>query len=182
MTMMFDVLLAKPVGKRIAGSVTSRSDGEIHRGYLREFGLQLLLDAWRDKWVATGPLSAETEAEFTELWGLFFGRTVPVDSEGYVLDEGTGKAREPRVKPSEFYGRRVLGGGMSNGVRYVTLESEPEEFARRAADIVVSFEITGDEYWPDASFEIEVSDARYLAHITSAEYFETAFTGGLPYF
>lgn len=172
MTMMFEVFLDARDGNRLAGSVFARNDGGIDRRHLPEFGLQLLMDSRR----ATGPLSPELEAEFDALLELFLGRKVRVDADGYLLEEGM-----PRVRASEFYQGNLSGSSGYDGEnRYVVLKPEPAEFSRRTADIIVSFELTDDEDWPDADFELEVSDERYLAHLTTRTSFETAFTGCLP--
>ncbi|WP_147280107.1 hypothetical protein [Marinitenerispora sediminis] len=181
MTMMFDVFLHAGQGTRLVGGVISRNDGEIHRGHLPEFGLQLILDAWRSAWVANAPLSPETEAEFAELWGLLLGRDVRVDSAGYLLRDDTLEVREPRARASDVYAGQVVGGGKDERSRYLSLKPDAGEFVRRTSGVIASFDLTDDEAWPDADFELEVTDGRYLAHLSANAWFETAFTGALPY-
>lgn len=156
------------------------------------FGLQLIMDAWdRRGQSGAGPVSAATEAEFKELFELYLGREVNVDEEGYLLEDGSPNVRVPRVKAEDFYQGRLhpYGGmGISDGVHYIQLAPQPAEFARRAGEIIVSFEISeadsaedDEDRGPSARFSTEVSDPRYLEHLTKGMSFTTAFTGHLPF-
>ncbi|MEV0398505.1 hypothetical protein [Actinoallomurus sp. NPDC050550] len=68
------------------------------------------------------------------------------------------------------------------------LAPQPTEFARRTAEIIVSFEISeddsdeDDEDWGASTYSsLEVSDPRYLEHLAQNAGFQTAFTGHLPF-
>jgi hypothetical protein len=91
--------------------------------------------------------------------------------------------RRSSTRTSSTYGGR----GFSDGTHYICLAPRSDEFARRTAEIIVSWEIREDDSTDldedegtSADFTLEVSDPRYLEHFTKNTYFQTAFTGHLP--
>jgi hypothetical protein len=189
MTYIFDVFTGVRKGTTLTGSVQYR--GPENYGFSRApaFGLQLIMAAWKERGnFGIGPVSAATEAEFKELFELYLGRKVRVDKEGYLLEDGSSNVRLPRVKAEDFYKGRLAGAsGYSDGTHYIVLAPESAEFARRTAEIIVSFEISEDDLdesdedeGASAYFAVEVSDPRYLEHFTKRMFFPTAFTGLLP--
>jgi hypothetical protein len=192
MTFVFDVFTDACHGTTLTGSVQYCDPGNDGFSQGPEFGLQLIMDAWyRRGESGAGPVSAATEKEFDEFFELYLGRKVYVDEKGYLLEDGSTNVRIPRVKAEEFYKDQLDphgGRGMSEGVRYIKLAPRPTEFTRRTAEIIASFEITEDDSGEDdedwgasAHFSLEVSDPRYLEHLTQSVSFRTAFTGHLPF-
>ncbi|QKW07852.1 hypothetical protein HUT18_17125 [Streptomyces sp. NA04227] len=181
MTYIFDVFTEPRDGSRLSGNVEYRDRDNYGFSQGPVFGLQLLMDAWREGGdFGAGAVSEATKAEFTELFEIFLGRQIRVDEEGYLLKEGSTEVRIPRVKAEDFHkGELGRSRGYSDGVHYVTLVPRPEEFARRTAEIIVSWEIEEDDSG-SADFTLEVSDPRYLEHFSKSAYFQTAFTGHLP--
>ncbi|MGY5124312.1 hypothetical protein [Streptomyces nigrescens] len=191
MTYIFDVFTGARRGSTLTGSVQYRDPDNYGFSQGPVFGLQLIMDAWKEGGdFGAGPVSAATEAEFKELFELYLGPTVRVDEEGYLLEEGSTQVRIPRVKAKEFYQGQLDphgGRGFSDGTHYICLAPRSHEFARRAEEIIVSWEIREDDSTDldedegtSADFTLEVSDPRYLEHFTKNTYFQTAFTGHLP--
>ncbi|WBB64122.1 hypothetical protein O7599_17080 [Streptomyces sp. WMMC500] len=193
MTMIFDVFTEAARGTTLSGTVQYRDPDNYGFSQGPAFGLQLIMAAWQEGGdFGAGPVSAQTEAEFEELFELYFGPKARVDEEGYLLEDGSTEVRIPRVKAEEVYKGRLdpYGGrGFSDGVHYLSLTPEPGAFARRTEEIIVSWEIEedkdnmdgiDDEEGGSASFTLEVSDPRYLEHFTKNASFQTAFTGHLP--
>ena len=193
MTSIFDVFTEPREGNTLRGSVTYRDTDNYGFGQGPVFGLQLVVDAWKigGYYYGIGPVSAETEAEFKELFEFCLGRKVRVDPDGYLLEEGSTEVRQPPVTAQEFYGDKLdLGLGVHNGVHFMMLEPESAEFERRTAEIIVSWQIKKDRYDPGVDpngfeygttgdFVLQVSDPRYLEHFEKSTNFETAFTGHL---
>ncbi|MEO3766247.1 hypothetical protein [Streptomyces sp. B5E4] len=193
MTMIFDVFTEATRGTTLSGTVQYRDPDNYGFDQGPAFGLQLIMDAWSERGdFGAGSVSAETEAEFEELYELYFGPKARVDKDGYLLADGSTQVRIPRVKAEEFYKGRIdpYGGrGFSDGVHYIDLTPEPGAFARRTEEIIVSWTIEEDEDDPadadepegtSAFFTLEVSDPRYLEHFKKNAFFQTAFTGHLP--
>ncbi|MGP4087847.1 hypothetical protein [Streptomyces sp. KR55] len=193
MTYIFDVFTEPRRGNVLTGSVQYRDPDNYGFSQGPAFGLQLIMDAWKEGGdFGAGPVSAATEAEFKELFELFLGPKARVDEKGYLLEEGSTQVRIPRVKAEEFYQGQLHpygGRGFSDGTHYIQLTPQPDEFARRTEEIIVSWEIREDDptdldedEGTSASFTLEVSDPRYLEHFAKNTYFQTAFTGHLPFF
>ncbi|MGY5134897.1 hypothetical protein ACWGJW_21280 [Streptomyces nigrescens] len=191
MTYIFDVFTGARRGTTLTGSVQYRDPDNYGFSQGPVFGLQLIMDAWKEGGdFGAGPVSAATEAEFNELFELYLGPTVRVDEEGYLLEEGSTQVRIPRVKAKEFYQGQLDphgGRGFSDGTHYICLAPRWGDFARRAEEIIVSWEIReenstdlDEDEGTSADFTLEVSDPRYLEHFTKNTYFQTAFTGHLP--
>ncbi|MFF0725585.1 hypothetical protein [Streptomyces sp. NPDC004134] len=195
MTMIFDVFTEATRGTTLSGTVQYRDPDNYGFDQGPAFGLQLIMDAWGEGGdFGAGPVSAETEAEFKELFELYFGPKAWMDEDGYLLEDGSTEVRIPRVKAEEFYKDRIdpYGGrGSSDGVRYICLTPEPGAFARRTQEIIVSWKIEEDDEDPadadpderegtSAFFTLEVSDPRYLEHFAKNAFFQTTFTGHLP--
>ncbi|MEV0703029.1 hypothetical protein AB0I53_34630 [Saccharopolyspora sp. NPDC050389] len=183
MTFIFDVHTGRAKGRKLAFTVEALNEEHTRFPRNPEFGLQIIMDAWyRSSDSGAGPVSAETEAEFKELFEIYFGRKVAVDNRGYLLDEDLKERREPPVKARDLYGDELnptSGGFYENGIRYFQRAPKAAEFAQRTSEVVTSFELSGED-WPYASFDLEVSDERYLEHMTKKTWFRTAFTGHLP--
>lgn len=192
MTFIFEVFTEPREGNTLRGSVTYRDPANHGFGQGPVFGLQLVMDAWKMGGdFGAGPVSAETEVEFEELFELCLGGHVRVDADGYLLEENSSEVRLPRVTAEEFYGDKLDGdGGTSNGVHYRTLKPEVAEFERRTAEIIVAWRIKKDDAELDdgtdefesgdsADFVLQVSHPRYLEHFEKSAYYQTAFTGHL---
>ncbi|MFI6285360.1 hypothetical protein ACIBCM_11485 [Streptomyces sp. NPDC051018] len=188
MTYLLEVHFDRREGTTVTGTVQWR-DSDTY-GFSRDplFGLQLIMDVWQQQggFFAIAPLTPETEAEFKELWELYFGRKVRVDEDGYLLADGSTEVRRPRVRAEDVHrGRIGAGSGSQNGVRYIELLPESTEFVRRTARIVTSFRVTPDlderiqGEGQRADVAIEVRDPRYLDHLAEGAYFQSAFTGHL---
>ncbi|MFJ9034458.1 hypothetical protein ACIRQP_39650 [Streptomyces sp. NPDC102274] len=194
MTYVFDVFTEPRRGNVLTGSVTYRDPDNYGFSQGPVFGLQLIMSGWEELcdfgFARPGAVSAATEAEFKELFELDSGPWVRVDEEGYLLEESSTQVRIPRVKAEEFYQGQLhpeRGRRFSNGTHYIQLTPQPDEFARRATEIIVSWNIREDDSTEvkdgegsSADFTLEVSDPRYLEHFAQSEYFQTVFTGLLP--
>ncbi|MGW1365060.1 hypothetical protein ACWCQP_47740 [Streptomyces chartreusis] len=180
MTYIFEVFTEARRGTTLTGTVRYLDPDNWGFDQGPTFGLQLIMDVWKEGFGA-GPVSSATEAEFEELFELYVGSTVRVDEEGYLLEEGSTQVRIPRVKAEEFY-KGQLGGarGFSDGTHYICLAPRLDEFARRTEEIIVSWEIREDDSTDldedegtSADFTLEVSDPRYLEHFTENTWFQT---------
>jgi hypothetical protein len=196
MTHIFDVCTDPRKGSTLTGMVRYRDPDNYGFSQGPVFGLQLIMDAWHeggDFGAEASALSAETAAEFEELFEMYLGRKIPIDAGGLLLEEDTLEPREPRVRVDDYYrGRLGSSSGIENGNRYVMLKPESDRFLARTREIIASFEIVEDEDEEDldleddyregsaADFTIVVSDPRYLAHFSEAATFQTAFTGHMP--
>ncbi|MGX2996582.1 hypothetical protein JNUCC64_20295 [Streptomyces sp. JNUCC 64] len=77
--------------------------------------------------------------ELRDLHGCLAGRLVRVSDDGYLLDGDGVTVREPRRRAADVYD---LGGSGRDGVSaYVRTLSDSDELARRAAEIVVGYEV-----------------------------------------
>lgn len=188
MTCIFSVFTDAADGTTLSGNVQYRDPDNYGFSQGPVFGLQLIMDAWEEgRDFGAGPVSAATESEFKELFEIYLGGEVRVDEEGYRLEGGSSNVCIPRVNVVERYSRFGGRSYRSHGQHYVKLRPQPAEFARRTAEIIVSWEIREDDLTDldegegtSASFTLEVSDPRYLEHFTKNTYFQTASTGHLP--
>lgn len=191
MTMIFDVFTEATRGTTLSGTVQYRDPDNYGFNQGPAFGLQLIMEGWTERGdFGPASVSPAMEAEFKELYELYFGPKARVDKEGYLLQDGSTEVRIPRVKATEFYKGRLdpYGGrGFSDGVHYLDLRPEPGAFARRTEEIIVAWEIAEDDTYEmeedggtAASFTLEVSDQRYLEHFRKNAFFQTTFTGHLP--
>ena len=179
MTFIFDVMTWGREGTKVDGELTSRLGYgiEFYRG--PEFGLQLLMDTWFQGFGASD-IAKATAGEFAECFELIMGKQAWTDEDGYLLDADTKERLRPKVKAVERYAGQIDSlGGISNGHRFLVLKPRIDEFLRRTAAIIASFDIKGDEDGERADFTIEVNDPKYLAHMERNRYFQTAFTGHL---
>ncbi|QKW08666.1 hypothetical protein HUT18_22095 [Streptomyces sp. NA04227] len=79
-------------------------------------------------------------SEYARLYELVLGRTVRVTKDGYLLTEDGSSVLEPRRKAADVY--ELSGGSGYDGVsHYVMTPGNAEEFSRRAADIVASYDV-----------------------------------------
>ena len=104
--------------------------------------------------------------------GPVFGLQLIMDA----LEEGFGAGPVSAATEAEFKELFELDSGR-----------KAAEFARRTAEIIVSWEIREDSpadldqmEGASASFTLEVSDPRYLEHLNKNTSFQTVFTGHLP--
>lgn len=177
--MIFDVMMWAREGSRVEGLLSYRADGY---GFYTgpEWGPQILMDAW---WQGAGDnskLSDETSAEFAELFEFFLGKKIWVDADGHLLDQDTKEPLPEKVKARERYrGELNNSSGFSDGHHYLVLKPRSDDFRRRTREIIKSFVMEPQDH-EQADFTIEVYDPRYLAHLETNTYFETAFVGHLP--
>lgn len=128
------------------------------------FPLILLVDAWwllDEGYLADGygmpdredryPLSPERgkeivdgmrlKDEFRELFDALLGKKVRVSEDGCLLADDGKTVLTPRRTAKAVYGEQLTGGGGHDQIsRYVMTERTPEEFYRRTAEIVTSYE------------------------------------------
>ncbi|WP_327129841.1 hypothetical protein [Streptomyces sp. NBC_01727] len=187
MTYIFSVFTDAADGTTLSGNVQYRDPDNYGFSQGPIFGLQLIMDAWEEgRHFSAGLVSAATESEFKELFDLLGGE-VRVDEDGYRLEDSSPNVCIPRVNVIERYNQFGGQSYRSHGQHYVKLRPQPAEFARRTAEIIVSWEIREDDLTnldadegTSASFTLKVSDPRYLEHLTKNTYFQTTSTGHLP--
>ncbi|MGK5554438.1 hypothetical protein ACSNOI_22770 [Actinomadura kijaniata] len=208
--------------RTLTGRVHLRNPDAARFPTRKAFALQMIMDAW---WLMLKGLSFErapftreegvriasgagAAAEMRELEEIHNGRQVWVDAGGHLLEEGTTRPREPRVKAADFYKDELDphgGEGMSEGRHYVMLKAKPVEFFRRVEAMIISYELgkrgnvpkgqrpermsEGDIYAlldrpfeerPYAPFTVKVSASRYLEPLTGGMRWSTTYSGSLP--
>ncbi|WP_026411093.1 hypothetical protein [Actinomadura oligospora] len=190
----------------------------------REFPAELIMEAWwmmlngysfeqapfgRDEGVTLASEASAT-AQMNEMHELYFGRKIWVDAGGYLLEEGSRKPQEPRVKASEVYKDELHphgGQGIDGGRHYLMLRPKSGEFRRRTDGMILSYDLgrPGNvpngrpverldedavyelldrpfEERPFAPFIVKVTSARYLEPLAGGMRWRTAHTGHLPDF
>ena len=153
MTVIFDVFTEPREGNTLRGVVTYRDSANYGFGQGPVFGLQLVMDAWeRGGDFGAGPVSAETAAEFKDLFRLSFNS----DYQGNDPAEIKRRAAEDNAELRRRTGEII--------VSWKVEEYDDE-----------------DGSGGSAHFTLDVSDPRYLEHFEKTAYFETAFSGLLRY-
>lgn len=178
MTFIYEVITWGREGNRVDGRLTSLVGRGTRFCEGPEFGLQLLMDAWFHGFGASD-IDAATAQEFEECFELFLGKRIWIDAEGTLLDEDTRLPVEPRVNALERFADQFDGGGW-DGHEYRTIKPRGDEFRRRTERVIASFAMEPEGDDEHASFAIEVTDLKYLAHMKEHHAFQTAFTGCLP--
>lgn len=180
MTFIFDVMTWAREGTKVEVRLTSlvREPVRFYEG--PEFGLQLLMDAWFN---GCGAFTVDKTAarEFENCFEHFLGKKVWTDEEGHLLDEATKEPVQPKVKAEEHYAGRLDGAkGHWDGYDYLVLRPDRQAFLDRTAEVIASFQITGNEAGERADLLIEATDPKYVSHMDESHHFQTTFTGHLP--
>ncbi|MDX3224351.1 hypothetical protein [Streptomyces sp. ME19-01-6] len=105
------------------------------------FPLALLVEAWPPEHGAESAAGRRLNDEFGELFDAIVGKKIRVTDDGYLLADDGKTVLTPRRTAKAVYGRQLSGGGHDHISRYVRTQSDPEEFYRRAAEIVTSYEV-----------------------------------------
>ncbi|MFF2850060.1 hypothetical protein ACFVT5_27550 [Streptomyces sp. NPDC058001] len=78
--------------------------------------------------------------EYREIFDLIMGEKVRTTHDGYLLADDGRTVLAPRRLAKAEYGDRLDTGGGHDGIsRYVRTRSRPDEFGRRAAEVVTSY-------------------------------------------
>lgn len=222
MTMMFTISIDDVEDRSFRARLHLRNIDAWHLPRQPEFPVQILMEAWslmvRGHSFQKAPFSREegveivnaspANEEYAELYNAFMGGKAWTTSDGWLLDETRKRPREPKIQAKDFYRDQLDpygGAGMSKGVHYISLASNPQRFADLTKNIVVDYtmgearNIPADADFEDlseseaiallnkplaerpyAEFTTEVSDIRFLQHLRPGLRWQTAFTGLLP--
>lgn len=167
MTYIFSVMTNPRRGNTLDGVVSYRDPDNYGFDQGPVFGLQLLMDAWKEGGdFGAGAVSAETAAEFEDLFRLFL-------SSDYEGNDPVEIKRRAAVDNAEFVRRT------DKIIVSWEIEPEDEEDAPDSGDGEKTYESGGGD---SAYFTLQVSDPRYLEHLEKSAYFETVFSGLLRTF